>query len=147
MTTLDDVIALAGPEQFLMTVATLRADGTIQASLVNAGVMPHPTAGRRGRSRSSPTARPSCANLRARPTDHADRAVRLAVGDGRGHRRDRSGPTTRIPTSTPNGSGACSARSSPPPAAPTTTGTPTTPRCVAQHRTAVLVTPTRVYSN
>jgi PPOX class probable F420-dependent enzyme len=42
MTTLDDFTALARPEQFLMTVATLRADGTIQASLVNAGVMPHP---------------------------------------------------------------------------------------------------------
>lgn len=45
MTTLDDVVALARPEQFLMTVATLRADGTIQASLVNAGVMVHPITG------------------------------------------------------------------------------------------------------
>ena len=45
MTTLDDVLALAGPEQFLMTVATLRADGTIQSSLVNAGVMAHPVSG------------------------------------------------------------------------------------------------------
>lgn len=45
MTTLDDVVALARPEQFLMTVATLRADGTIQASLVNAGVMAHPITG------------------------------------------------------------------------------------------------------
>lgn len=47
MTTLDDVVALAGPEQFLMTVATVRADGTIQASLVNAGVMGHPVSGDR----------------------------------------------------------------------------------------------------
>lgn len=45
MTTLDDVVALARPEQFLMTVATLRADGSIQASLVNAGVMAHPLTG------------------------------------------------------------------------------------------------------
>src|SRR3954464_6954778 len=45
MTTLDDVVDLARPEQFLMTVATLRTDGTIQASLVNAGVMDHPVAG------------------------------------------------------------------------------------------------------
>lgn len=45
MTTLDDVVALARPEQFLMTVATLRANGTIQASLVNAGVMAHPITG------------------------------------------------------------------------------------------------------
>jgi PPOX class probable F420-dependent enzyme len=42
MTTLDDVTALARPEQFLMVVSTLRADGTIQASLVNAGAMAHP---------------------------------------------------------------------------------------------------------
>jgi len=45
MTTLDDVVELARPEHFLMTVATLRADGTIQASLVNAGVMNHPLDG------------------------------------------------------------------------------------------------------
>ena len=47
MTTLDDVVELARPEHFLMTVATLRADGTIQASLVNAGVMDHPVEGPR----------------------------------------------------------------------------------------------------
>jgi PPOX class probable F420-dependent enzyme len=45
MTTLDDVVALARPEHFLMTVATVRADATVQASLVNAGVMDHPIAG------------------------------------------------------------------------------------------------------
>jgi len=45
MTTLDDVVALARPEQFLMVVSTLRADQTIQASLVNAGVLPHPVTG------------------------------------------------------------------------------------------------------
>jgi len=39
MTTLDDVVALAEPEQFLAVVSTLRANGTIQASLVNAGWM------------------------------------------------------------------------------------------------------------
>lgn len=39
------MVALARPEQFLMTVATLRADGTIQASLVNAGVVAHPITG------------------------------------------------------------------------------------------------------
>lgn len=39
------MVALARPEQFLMTVATLRADGTIQASLVNAGMVAHPITG------------------------------------------------------------------------------------------------------
>jgi len=45
MTTLDDVVALAAAEQFLVVVATLRADGSIQSSLVNAGVLPHPVTG------------------------------------------------------------------------------------------------------
>lgn len=45
MTTLDDLTALAAPEQFLMVVSTLRADATIQSSLVNAGVMADPLGG------------------------------------------------------------------------------------------------------
>jgi len=66
MTTLDDVAALGRKEHGLTVVSTLRADGTIQSSLVNAGVMDHPQ-----------TARPvlafvtygrvKLANLRARP--------------------------------------------------------------------------------
>lgn len=66
MTTLDDAVALAEAEHGLAVVGTARADGTIQASLVNAGVMPHPA-----------TAEPvlafvtygrvKLANLRARP--------------------------------------------------------------------------------
>jgi PPOX class probable F420-dependent enzyme len=42
MTTLTDVAALGGKEQGLAVVATLRADNTIQSSLVNAGVLSHP---------------------------------------------------------------------------------------------------------
>ncbi|MCI2421912.1 TIGR03618 family F420-dependent PPOX class oxidoreductase [Saccharopolyspora sp. K220] len=42
MTTLDDFAALATKERGLVVVSTLRADGTIQASLVNAGLLPHP---------------------------------------------------------------------------------------------------------
>ena len=45
MTTLDDAVALASEESGLAVVSTLRADGTIQASLVNAGKMPHPATG------------------------------------------------------------------------------------------------------
>lgn len=40
--TLDEVMELAGREQYLAVVSTLRADSTIQASLVNAGVLDHP---------------------------------------------------------------------------------------------------------
>jgi PPOX class probable F420-dependent enzyme len=42
MTTLDEFAALAAKEQGLVVVSTLRSNGTIQASLVNAGVLPHP---------------------------------------------------------------------------------------------------------
>ena len=66
MTGLDDVAALAGQEHGLAVVSTLRADATIQASVVNAGVLPHQATGR-------PVAgfvtygRVKLANLRARP--------------------------------------------------------------------------------
>jgi PPOX class probable F420-dependent enzyme len=43
--TLDDVMEIAGHEQFLAVVSTLRADSTIQSSLVNAGVLDHPLTG------------------------------------------------------------------------------------------------------
>ena len=42
MTTLEDAAALARDERGLVIVATLRGDGTIQSSLVNAGIVPHP---------------------------------------------------------------------------------------------------------
>ena len=66
MTTLDEAVALARGESGLTVVSTLRADDTIQASLVNAGVLPHPESG-------SPVlafvtyGRVKLANLRARP--------------------------------------------------------------------------------
>jgi len=45
MTTLEDVAALAGREQGLVIVSTLRADNSVQTSLVNAGVVAHPGSG------------------------------------------------------------------------------------------------------
>ena len=45
MPDLQDVQALAAREQYLAVVATRRADGTIQSSVVNAGVLAHPTSG------------------------------------------------------------------------------------------------------
>jgi PPOX class probable F420-dependent enzyme len=42
MTTLDDAARLGAKEQGLAVISTLRADGTIQSSVVNAGVMRHP---------------------------------------------------------------------------------------------------------
>ncbi len=45
MPTLEDVVALARTDSYLAMVSTVRGDGTIQTSLVNAGVMPHPISG------------------------------------------------------------------------------------------------------
>ena len=45
MTTLQEAAALARDEHGLVVVSTLRANGTIQSSLVNAGVLPHPVTG------------------------------------------------------------------------------------------------------
>jgi PPOX class probable F420-dependent enzyme len=42
MTTLDDATQLGAKEQGLAVISTLRADGTIQSSVVNSGVMRHP---------------------------------------------------------------------------------------------------------
>lgn len=66
MTTLRDAVALAGAERGLAVVSTLRADQTIQASLINAGVLPHPATGEPvlGFVTYGPV---KLANLRARP--------------------------------------------------------------------------------
>jgi PPOX class probable F420-dependent enzyme len=67
MTTLDDFVRIASSDHFLGVVTSTRADGSVQASLVNLGAMPHPVDGgdvvglvARGDSR-------KLANLRARP--------------------------------------------------------------------------------
>jgi PPOX class probable F420-dependent enzyme len=66
MSTLDEAVALAQADRGLAVVSTLRADGTIQASLINAGIVAHPEDG-------EPVlafvtyGRVKLANLRARP--------------------------------------------------------------------------------
>jgi PPOX class probable F420-dependent enzyme len=66
VTTLEDAAALARNERGLAVISTLRADGTIQSSLVNADVIAHPATG-------EPTLAfvtngpVKLANLRARP--------------------------------------------------------------------------------
>lgn len=46
MTSLNDAVALGANEHHLAVVSTLRADATIQSSVVNAGALPHPATGR-----------------------------------------------------------------------------------------------------
>jgi PPOX class probable F420-dependent enzyme len=67
MTSLADFAQLVAQDHGLCVISTLRQDGTIQSSVVNAGVLDHPVTGRpvvglvaRGGSR-------KLANLRARP--------------------------------------------------------------------------------
>jgi PPOX class probable F420-dependent enzyme len=45
MTTLDEAVGLAATESGLAVVSTVRGDGTVQASLVNAGAFTHPVSG------------------------------------------------------------------------------------------------------
>jgi len=66
MTTLLDAAALAANESGLAVVSTLRADGSIQSSLVNAGVLPHPGTGNETLAFVT-YGKVKLANLRARP--------------------------------------------------------------------------------
>ena len=66
MTTLEEASALAHAEHGLVVVSTLRADGTIQSSLVNAGVLPHPATGETVLGLVT-AGKVKLANLRARP--------------------------------------------------------------------------------
>jgi PPOX class probable F420-dependent enzyme len=66
MATLDDAITIGRRERFLVVVSTVRADATIQSSVVSAGILAHPVTGEQvvgfvtyGRAK--------LANLRARP--------------------------------------------------------------------------------
>jgi PPOX class probable F420-dependent enzyme len=45
VTTLEDAVALAREDSGLAVISTVRADGSVQASLVNAGIVAHPSTG------------------------------------------------------------------------------------------------------
>ena len=78
MTTLDDAVALARGESGLAVVSTVRADGTVQASLVNVGLLPHPASVR------PVTATATRANRRRRPPRKAslrNHMTRLRLSD------------------------------------------------------------------
>jgi PPOX class probable F420-dependent enzyme len=46
MTTLDEAVAIGREDSYLAIISTLRANGTIQSSLVNAGMLDHPSTGK-----------------------------------------------------------------------------------------------------
>ncbi len=66
MTTLADAAALAAAEHGLAVVSTVRADGTVQASLVNVGLLQHPATGAPALGFTT-YGKVKLANLRARP--------------------------------------------------------------------------------
>ncbi|MFL6162920.1 MAG: TIGR03618 family F420-dependent PPOX class oxidoreductase [Jatrophihabitantaceae bacterium] len=66
MTTLAEAVALAAADRGLAVISTLRADATIQASLVNVGLITHPATGEEGLAFVT-YGRVKLANLRARP--------------------------------------------------------------------------------
>lgn len=66
MNTLEEAFALARDDSGLAVVSTLRADSTIQASLINAGPLPHPATGASTLGFVT-YGRVKLANLRARP--------------------------------------------------------------------------------
>ncbi|MBJ7339205.1 TIGR03618 family F420-dependent PPOX class oxidoreductase [Mycolicibacterium sp.] len=66
MTTLDDAVALGAAESGLAVVSTVRSDGSVQASLVNVGTIPHPVSGEPALAFVT-YGRVKLANLRARP--------------------------------------------------------------------------------
>lgn len=66
MTTLDEAVALAKGESGLAVVSTVRADGTVQASLVNVGLLAHPATGEPALGFTT-YGKVKLANLRARP--------------------------------------------------------------------------------
>jgi PPOX class probable F420-dependent enzyme len=66
MTTLTEAVAIGAQERYLCVVATVRADGTIQSSVVNAGAMAHPVTGEEVLAFVT-YGQAKLANLRARP--------------------------------------------------------------------------------
>ncbi len=146
MTALEDAFALARDDNGLAVVSTLRADNTIQSSLINAGPLPHPATGQ-------PTlsfvtyGRVKLANLRARPQIAVTfrQGWQWATVEGRA---DLAGPDDPQPWLGSGDSLPRLLRDIFTAAGGTHDDWDEYDRTMReQRRTAVLVTPTRVYSN
>jgi PPOX class probable F420-dependent enzyme len=143
---LEEFARLVAADHGLCVVSTLRADGTIQSSVVNAGVLPHPVTGVQGVGLVAMGGARKLTNLRARP--RATVVVRAgwewAAAEGP---VDLAGPDDPLP-----GVDAERLRLLLREIFTAAGGThddwPTYDRVMAdERRTAVLLTPQRVYAN
>ncbi|OCB36908.1 pyridoxamine 5'-phosphate oxidase [Mycobacterium malmoense] len=146
MTTLRDAVALAEAENGLAVVSTVRADGTVQASLVNVGLLAHPASGEQVLGFTT-YGKVKLANLRARP--------QLAITFRNGWqwatvegRAELAGPDDARPWLTSDDQLRLLLRDVFTAAGGTHDDWDTYDRVMARERRAVvLVAPTRVYSN
>jgi PPOX class probable F420-dependent enzyme len=146
MTTLDEAVALAAAESGLAVISTVRADGSVQASLVNVGLLPHPAGGQPSLGFTT-YGKVKLANLRARP--------QLAVTFRKGWqwatvegRAELAGPDDAAPWLADADQLRLLLREVFTAAGGTHDNWPEYDRVMAEERRAVvLVEPTRVYSN
>lgn len=116
---------LVARDHGLCVLSTVRRDGSVQSSVINAGVMPHPRTGDpivALVAAGAPASWTICAPTRVPPSLFAP------DGNGRLSKESRKSSVRMIqrPASTPNRCGYCCVVSSNPQAVPTTTGTPMT---------------------
>ncbi|GFM19678.1 MULTISPECIES: TIGR03618 family F420-dependent PPOX class oxidoreductase [Mycobacteriaceae] len=146
MTTLDDAFALARDDNGLAVVSTLRADHTIQSTLVNAGPLLHPGTGAQVLGFVT-YGRVKLANLRARPqiTVTFRRGWQWATVEGRA---DVAGPDDEQPWVDRPDALAQLLRDVFTAAGGTHDDWDAYDRTMReQRRAAVLITPARIYSN
>jgi PPOX class probable F420-dependent enzyme len=146
MTTLDDAVALAAAESGLAVVSTVRADGTVQASLVNVGLLPHPASGQPSLGFTT-YGKVKLANLRARPqlAITFKNGWQWATVEGRA---ELAGPDDAAPWLADADQLRLLLREVFTAAGGTHDNWPEYDRVMAQERRAVvLIEPTRVYSN
>jgi PPOX class probable F420-dependent enzyme len=146
MTDVADFAALVARDQGLCVVSTLRAAGTIQSSVVNAGVLKHPVTGVLVVAFTTRGGTAKLANLRARP--RATVVVRAgwewASAEGPA---EIAGPDDLLPGFDPDGLPGL-LRDVFTAAGGTHDDWPTYDRVMAEERrAAVMVSPERVYSN
>jgi PPOX class probable F420-dependent enzyme len=146
MTDVADFAALAGRDHGLCVVSTLRAAGTIQSSVVNAGVLKHPVADALVVGFTTRGGSAKLANLRARP--RATIVVRAgwdwAAVEGP---VEFAGPADPLPGVDPEGLRVL-LRDVFTAAGGTHDDWPTYDRVMAEERRAVvMIAPERVYSN